>query len=44
MVKSLLKIIKQTLKSGEDVLISGFGEFCLKGKGEKHNKKSSNHA
>ncbi|MCK4486402.1 MAG: HU family DNA-binding protein [Desulfobacterales bacterium] len=28
-VESLLKIIKQTLANGEDVLISGFGKFCV---------------
>ena len=33
-VESLLEIIKQTLESGEDVLISGFGKFCLKEKKE----------
>ena len=27
-VESLLEIIKRTLASGEDVLISGFGKFC----------------
>ena len=32
LVESLLEIIKQTLESGEDVLISGFGKFCLKDK------------
>ena len=31
-VESLLEIIKHTLESGEDVLISGFGKFCVKDK------------
>jgi integration host factor subunit alpha len=31
-VESLIEIIKKTLESGEDVLISGFGKFCVKGK------------
>ena len=31
-VESLLEIIKKTLESGEDLLISGFGKFCVKGK------------
>ena len=31
-VESLLETIKHTLESGEDVLISGFGKFCVKGK------------
>jgi integration host factor subunit alpha len=32
LVKSLLEIMKRTLESGEDVLISGFGKFWLKDK------------
>ncbi|RZB35520.1 MAG: integration host factor subunit alpha [Desulfobacteraceae bacterium Eth-SRB2] len=35
LVESLLEIIKNTLTSGEDVLISGFGKFCLKEKKER---------
>jgi len=31
-VDSLLKIIKKTLEDGEDVMISGFGKFCVKEK------------
>lgn len=31
-VESLLEIIKATLKSGENVLVSGFGKFIVKGK------------
>jgi len=27
-----LDIIKQTLESGEDVLVSGFGKFCVREK------------
>ncbi len=34
-VESLLEIIKHTLESGEDVLISGFGKFCVKDKLER---------
>ena len=34
-VESLLEIIKHTLESGEDVLISGFGKFCVKDKKER---------
>ena len=34
-VESLLEIIKSTLESGEDVLISGFGKFCVKDKNER---------
>jgi integration host factor subunit alpha len=32
MVETLLEIIKSTLASGEDVLISGFGKFSVKDK------------
>ena len=31
-VDLVLKIIKETLASGEDVLISGFGKFCVRDK------------
>ena len=31
-VETLLELIKLTLVSGEDVLISGFGKFCVKQK------------
>ena len=34
-VETILKIIKSTLASGEDVLISGFGRFCVKDKQER---------
>jgi integration host factor subunit alpha len=34
-VESLLEIIKGTLSSGEDVLVSGFGKFCVKEKNER---------
>ena len=27
--ETLLEIIKSTLESGEDLLISGFGKFCI---------------
>ena len=33
--ESLMEIMKQTLESGEDVLISGFGKFCVKEKKER---------
>ena len=33
--QSLLEIMKQSLESGEDVLISGFGKFCVKEKKER---------
>ena len=31
-VEILLELIKAALESGEDVLISGFGKFCVKNK------------
>jgi integration host factor subunit alpha len=34
-VETLLEIIKRTLESGEDVLVSGFGKFCVKSKRER---------
>jgi len=33
-VETLLEIIKSTLESGEDIMISGFGKFCVKKKKE----------
>ena len=35
LVETLLEIIKGTLASGEEVLISGFGKFCVKEKTER---------
>ncbi len=32
---SLLELIKATLESGDDVLVSGFGKFCVKDKQER---------
>ena len=34
-VEILLEIIKNSLESGDDVLISGFGKFCIKDKKER---------
>lgn len=34
-VETLLEIIKSTLESGEDVLVTGFGKFCVKAKKER---------
>jgi len=34
-IETLLEIIKNTLASGEDVMISGFGKFCVKEKAER---------
>jgi integration host factor subunit alpha len=42
MVDSLLEIMKQTLESGEDVLISGFGKFSVKEKMERQGRNPQN--
>ena len=34
-VEILLEIIKRTLENGEDLLISGFGKFCVREKKER---------
>jgi len=34
-VETLLEIIKSTLESREDVMISGFGRFCVREKAER---------
>jgi len=34
-LETMLEIIKQTLESGEDVLVSGFGKFCVRHKNER---------
>jgi integration host factor subunit alpha len=36
--ESILEIIKQSLESGEDVLISGFGKFCVKEKEKRRGR------
>ncbi len=35
LIENLLEIIKKTLGNDEDVLISGFGKFCVKQKRER---------
>jgi integration host factor subunit alpha len=40
-VETFVEIIKKTLASGEDVLISNFGKFCVK---EKRERKGRNPA
>ena len=37
-VEGLIEIIKATLQDGEDVLISGFGKFCVKDKRERRGR------
>ena len=37
-VEAFLEIMKKTLESGEDVLISGYGKFCVKHKAERRGR------
>jgi integration host factor subunit alpha len=37
-VEQLIETIKSTLASGEDVLISGFGKFCVNEKKERRSR------
>jgi integration host factor subunit alpha len=41
MIETLLEILKSKLESGEDVLISRFGKFCVL---EKHERRGRNPA
>ena len=41
LIESLLDLMAKTLESGEDVLISGFGKFCVK---QKNARKGRNPA
>jgi integration host factor subunit alpha len=37
-IESLLEIMKSTLESGDDILISGFGKFCVKSKNKRRGR------
>ena len=37
-VEILLELIKSTLEKGDDVLISGFGKFCVKRKNKRRGR------
>ena len=37
-VDTLIEIVKRTLESGEDVLVSGFGKFCVREKSERRGR------
>lgn len=37
-VENLLEILKRTLESGEDVLVSGFGKFSVRKKKERRGR------
>ncbi|BBO68843.1 integration host factor subunit alpha [Desulfosarcina alkanivorans] len=36
--ETLLELIKASLESGDDVLVSGFGKFCVKEKAERRGR------
>jgi integration host factor subunit alpha len=38
LIASVMEIIKRTLESGEDVLISGFGKFSVRGKAARRGR------
>ena len=38
LVENLLDIIKRTLENEEDVLVSGFGKFCIKQKNARRGR------
>jgi integration host factor subunit alpha len=38
LVELLLELIKERLSAGEDVLISGFGKFCVRHKRERRGR------
>lgn len=37
-VETIIKIMKKTLASGEDVLVSGFGKFCVNSKTKRRGR------
>jgi len=37
-IETLLEIIKRSLENGEDVLVSGFGKFCVKDKASRRGR------
>ena len=41
LLKALFEIMKTTLASGEDILISGFGKFCVKDKNDRRGRNPS---
>lgn len=41
LLETLLEIIKKSLENGDDVLISGFGKFCIKEKRERRGRNPS---
>jgi len=37
-IETLFELIKQSLERGDDVLISGFGKFCVREKHQRHGR------
>ena len=37
-MEEFLEIIKSTIESGEDIMISGFGKFCVKDKRQRRGR------
>ena len=37
-IETLLEIMKKALETSEDVLVSGFGKFCVKQKGRRRGR------
>jgi len=40
-VEALIELMKKSLESGEDVMISGFGKFCVKKKSRRRGRNPS---
>lgn len=38
LIDSFLEIMKRTLENGEDMVISGFGKFCIKDKNDRRGR------
>jgi len=38
LTETLLEIIKKTLEGGEDIMVSGFGKFCVKEKKQRRGR------
>jgi integration host factor subunit alpha len=38
LAETLIEIVKRTLAAGEDVLVSGFGKFCVNEKAERRGR------
>jgi integration host factor subunit alpha len=41
LIELLLELIKNKLENGEDVLVSGFGKFCVRSKKERRGRNPS---